>query len=47
MSGIGELKEAQAFLDAHPEVQFFEIVYLLDGELMHSCQVQFHTQDLL
>ena len=27
MSGIGELKDAQAFLDAHPEVQFFEIVY--------------------
>ena len=28
-------------------VQLFEIDSLLDGELMHSCQVQFHTQDLL
>ena len=27
MSAIGDLKEAEAFLGAHPEVQFFEIVY--------------------
>lgn len=27
MTAIGTLKEANAFLDAHPEIQFFEIVY--------------------